>query len=116
MVTIPKPLSIGEETFMRDMKAYKLSPLREYEFHATRKWKFDFAFPEAKLAIEVEGGTKGKSRHTKHKGFSADCEKYNAAAMQGWMVLRYTTDMVTDGKASMDVVDLMRPKPKRAGW
>lgn len=28
----------------------------EYRFHPTRKWRFDFAIPHIKVAIEIEGG------------------------------------------------------------
>jgi hypothetical protein len=31
-----------------------------------------------------------KSRHTSVTGFTNDCEKYNAAQLLGWKVLRYT--------------------------
>ncbi len=69
---------------------------REYRFDPTRKWRFDFAWPEEKVAVELEGmGRKGKGwggsgGHQTVAGFSADCEKYNAAAELGWCVFRYT--------------------------
>lgn len=66
----------------------------EYRFHDTRKWKFDFAHPKAKVAVEIEGGTWGKSRHTTHDGYSRDCEKYNAAQRAGWLVIRLTSTMI----------------------
>ena len=28
---------------------------REFPFHPTREWRFDFAIPQAHVAIEVEG-------------------------------------------------------------
>ena len=66
----------------------------EYAFDANRRWRFDFAVPAIKIAIEYEGimvdATGGKSRHTTADGYTADCEKYNAAAIAGWIVLRYT--------------------------
>jgi very-short-patch-repair endonuclease len=63
-------------------------PVFEYRFHPTRKWRFDIAFPSAKVAVEVEGGVWTKGRHTRPSGFRADMEKYNAAAVLGWRVLR----------------------------
>lgn len=72
---------------------------REVLFHPQRKWRFDFASHRHKLAVEVEGGTWGKSRHTTGTGFEADCEKYCEAACLGWRVLRFTSGMVTSGKA-----------------
>lgn len=77
-------------------------PVREHRFHATRKWRFDFAWPELKIAAEVEGGTwsKGKSRHTTGAGFQADLEKYNAARMDGWMVYQFDSKHIETGFAA----------------
>ena len=74
-------------------------PVTEYQFHPTRKWRFDFAYPDAKVAIEVEGGSFSGGRHTRGAGFEEDCEKYNAAALRGWCVLRVTPRMIEDGRA-----------------
>lgn len=71
-------------------------PVREYRFKPERKWRFDFAWPTAKIAVEIEGGTRHRSRHTSGAGFQADCEKYNEAAFHGWLVLRLTTEMVSE--------------------
>lgn len=59
-----------------------------------KDWRFDFALPEKKIAIELEGGTWTNGRHTRGAGFAADCEKYNAAARFGWRLFRLTTDMI----------------------
>lgn len=70
---------------------------QEYKFHPEKRWKFDFAIPAWKVAIEVEGGTwLPKGRHTTGKGFQKDCEKYNAAAVMGWRILRYTGSMINN--------------------
>jgi very-short-patch-repair endonuclease len=61
--------------------------------------KHQFAWPAAMLAVEVEGGNWVNGRHVRAKGFAADCEKYNAAALGGWRVLRFTPAMVEDGIA-----------------
>ena len=82
------------------MKAAGLpDPEREFRFHAIRRWRFDFAWPDHKVAAEVEGGTWTGGRHTRGKGFEQDCAKYNAAAMLGWTVLRFTSGMVNSGEA-----------------
>ena len=75
------------------------APVREHKFHSDRRWRFDFAWPSVMLAVEVEGGTRSQGRHTRHVGFEQDCEKYNAAALAGWRVLRFTGTMVRDGRA-----------------
>ena len=63
---------------------------QEVRFHPTRKWQFDFALPALKVAIEVEGGVFSGGRHTRGAGYIKDCEKYNAATLMGWSVLRFT--------------------------
>jgi very-short-patch-repair endonuclease len=74
-------------------------PKPEVRFEPTRRWKFDFAWPLEHLAAEVEGGTRVNGRHSRHDGYERDCEKYNHATLLGWRVLRFTTEMVNDGRA-----------------
>lgn len=66
--------------------------VKEYRFHSTRKWRFDYAIPEHKIAIEVEGGVWTGGRQTSPQGFLGDMEKYNTATVMGWRVLRTTPD------------------------
>lgn len=65
---------------------------REVKFAADRKWRFDWAIPAYKIAIEYEGIFSVKSRHTTNAGFTNDTEKYNRAAAKGWKVLRFTAN------------------------
>lgn len=74
-------------------KGVQLVP--EHNFHPTRKWRFDFAIPQARIAFEVEGiKYTGKSRHTTVSGYSGDCEKYNEAMRLGWRPFRFTSQMI----------------------
>lgn len=57
--------------------------VREYRFHPTRRWRFDYAIPAHHIAIEVEGGVWTGGRHTSPKGFLGDIEKYNTATHMG---------------------------------
>lgn len=66
--------------------------VREYRFHPTRRFRFDYALPEYKIAIEIEGGVWIKGRHTRGAGYQRDLIKYNLATTLGWRVLRYTPD------------------------
>jgi len=74
-------------------------PEREFRFHPVRRWRFDFAWPALRLAVEIEGGAWVRGRHTRGPGFSGDCEKYNAATLGGWKILRFTPDAIRDGRA-----------------
>lgn len=97
-MNIPKQLSPGEATFALHCKAYGLDPLREFTFCIGRKWRLDFYFPDHKIAVEVEGGTRMNGRHQRHEGFQNDARKYNEAAAMGIKVFRFTTAMVKSGE------------------
>ena len=72
------------------LKQEKL-PLPEKEFRfCERRWRFDYAWPDKKIACEQEGGIFSGGRHTRGKGFLGDMEKYNEAVLLGWKVLRFT--------------------------
>lgn len=79
-----------------------LELVTEYQFHVKRRWRYDFAIPAIKTAIEYEGVFSTKSRHTSVMGYTGDTEKYNSAVKLGWKVLRYTAknsgNMLTDLK------------------
>lgn len=79
------------------------SPETEYRFHPTRKFRFDYAWPDAKVALEVEGGVWTGGRHTRAAGFLKDVEKYNRAAAMGWRVLRCTPATLLS-RATIDAV------------
>lgn len=74
------------------LKGAKL--MREYRFHDTRRWRFDFAHEASKVAIELEGGIWTGGAHTRGGHFISDCTKYNAATAAGWRVFRLTGDMI----------------------
>jgi hypothetical protein len=63
-------------------------PLTEQRFHSTRRWRFDYAWIEYRVALEVEGGVWIGGRHTTGAGFVKDMEKYNEAACMGWRIIR----------------------------
>jgi len=69
-------------------------PEKEYKFHKTRRWRIDFAWPDIKLAIEIEGGIFTKGRHTRATGFLGDIVKYNSLQESGWALLRYPPNAI----------------------
>ena len=92
---------------------FAASPFYEYRFAAVhvglgngvreklkraglKDWRFDVAFPDLKTAVALEGGTFVKGRHVRGRGYSGDCAKYNAAQELGWVILRFTTDMLDE--------------------
>ena len=71
--------------------------LTEYRFCEERRWRFDFALPQHKVAIEIEGAIWRQGRHTRGSGYTKDLEKYNTATLLGWRVFRFTPDMIKQG-------------------
>jgi very-short-patch-repair endonuclease len=64
---------------------------RELKFSPDRKFRFDWAVPAFKIAIEYEGGIfMEKSGHNTGTHFTKDTDKYNLAQQLGWKVLRFT--------------------------
>lgn len=81
----------NEDMFTRLCKAeFRADCVKEYRFHATRQWRFDYALPTYRIALEVEGGVWTGGRHTLPVGFLRDMEKYNTATLMGWRVFRCT--------------------------
>lgn len=74
-------------------------PWLEFRFHDKRKWRYDVAFPDEKVAAEIDGAVWTQGRHTRGSGYVKDMEKLNAAAELGWRVFRYTPQMVESGEA-----------------
>jgi hypothetical protein len=92
------------EILLTEMKQAKLpSPELEHKFHPTRKWRFDIAFPDQKVAVEVHGAVYANGRLTRGHGFENDREKMNEAQIMGWVCLEYSTGQVMDGVPILDL-------------
>lgn len=78
-------------------------PSVEHRVCDSRRFRFDFAWPDERVALEVEGGAWTGGRHTRGIGFIRDMEKYNLAACLGWRVLR----CVPSDLCTMDTVRMI---------
>lgn len=67
-------------------------PCFEYQFHPVRKWRFDLAWPEKRVAIEVQGGIWMQGRHVQPAALIREYEKLNSAAIHGWRLLYILPD------------------------
>lgn len=83
-------------------------PVYEHRFAPPRRFRFDMCYPPLMLGIEVEGATWAHGRHTRGAGYEKDTEKYNLAVLLGWRVLRFTGDMVKDGRALATIEQALR--------
>lgn len=115
-------LSEGERLFnhyWRVLAPDRPAPVNGHRFHPTRNWEFDCAWPDVKLAVEIEGGNFSGGRHTRGIGYQNDCEKYNAALSLGWRVYRYTPAMLRDDPSTcvlqvMSALDETSPSLREA--
>lgn len=108
------------------------TPIRELLFIPGRRFRLDFAWPESRVGVELEGATLGRpvkchkcgtlararkgdgslggqlrvgGAHSTGEGVQRDCQKNNLALSQGWAILRFTSkDVKERGKACVDQV------------
>jgi very-short-patch-repair endonuclease len=99
--------SLAEEYLARSLAETRGLPafVREYRFHPDRLWRFDFAFPGQRVAVEIDG----RGRHQTVDGVRKDCEKLNEAARLGWRVLRFpATDRMRAREWALFIRDVVR--------
>lgn len=98
----------GEVVFMQGEVVARHAKARKLKTRGRApEWRFDFAWPEHRIAVEVEGVTvvrAGKmfligGRHGTIDGFTEDCEKYAWAVVNGWRLMRFTQGQVKAGVA-----------------
>jgi very-short-patch-repair endonuclease len=85
--------------FLTQLRQLSIGWTGEHRFHPTRKWRLDFARPDIRLAIEIDGGVWTQGRHSGGQGQIDDMEKGNAAVAEGWQVLHFTPQQVRNGEA-----------------
>lgn len=95
--------SIGESLLATQLKALRIAFEQEFKFHPKRKWRADFHLVEKMILVEVEGGIWSGGRHTRGKGYLGDMEKYNAATVMGYRVIRFSTEQVKSGLAIQQI-------------
>lgn len=89
-----------EDELVWQVKAAKLpAPVRELAPITGRRFRFDLAWPDRKLACEVQGGVWTLGRHTRGAGAESDAEKLTLAALAGWRCLVVTAKHIRSGQA-----------------
>lgn len=72
-----------------------------YRWHSVREWRWDVAFIDEKIAIEIDGVRRdGKGDHQTEKGMTNDYQKVAEGVLWGWTILRFTRTMVASGEAA----------------
>ena len=94
-----------EELFALQVKLAGLpEPVRQYpagkvDASTTRKFRYDFAWPEAHILVEINGGTYAHMGHSTGSGIARDYEKSNLAMLAGWRTFVFDRRMVEAGTA-----------------
>lgn len=120
--------STPEELFASQCRMFRLPPFEQQLLFAKEKlgrlWRFDFAWPQYKLAVEINGvnvqnvRVNGKprlvvlGRHASIEGLRSEYEKMRAAANLGWSVLPF---LQSDVKPQHAITETMRELAAR-GW
>lgn len=95
------PLERAFFTYWQRLAPAAPKPVHEYRFHPTRRWRLDFAWPQQRVAVEIQGGTYVKGRHVRGGGYRRDAEKLNALQSMGWRVFYVTAGMLREDPAAV---------------
>lgn len=97
------------------------APVPEHQFALPRRFAFDWAWPAAKVALEIEGGLFGIGKpcpvcrrrkvagHSSVERIKTDVEKYNLAALAGWRVIRALPEQVESGEVMATLRQALNP-------
>ena len=76
------------KTFLAALHSAQIPiPIPEFKFHPIRRWRFDYAWPAAMVALEVQGGIWTGGRHSRGAAMVKEWEKLNMAAVMGWRLI-----------------------------
>lgn len=117
--------SMAEERLSLQLLSYpNLRVVRQLHFAKSmkRRWRFDFAFPDFKVAVELDGVVMKRingtwltmGRHADVKGMRADNQKGVAAIMCGWSVLHFLQDEVKPRRAINTTLRVLAQRGWRA--
>lgn len=98
----PSNKSALEQDLEIQLKAAKIQVVGQHRPVQERKWTLDFAIPERKLGIEVQGGV-----HRIRDKFRRDIEKRAELMLAGWRILEVDGDSIKDGRAFLWVERLI---------
>lgn len=82
-------------------------PEREYRITPGRRWRWDMAWPGPAVALDIQGGIWSGGAHVRGSGYTNDCQKANAAEMEGWVILHFTREMIESGEAVKTLTEVL---------
>lgn len=76
-----------------------------------RRFRFDFAHTDAKVAVEIHGAIWGrKSAHNSGTGIERDHEKQCLSALAGWVVFPVTERTMSDMSLVDGIAEMIRQR------
>jgi hypothetical protein len=107
----------AEQVWTAGEQAFDLQSNDPYHtlIHKSRKSRSraDFAWPAERVAVEIQGGTWNGGRHTSGKGYESDSRKSNAALLDDWILLRFTSNMLKGDPSEALTVTLAALEKRR---
>lgn len=76
-------------------------PEKNYRFLPNRKLELDRAWPEYRVAVELQGGTWIGGAHVRGGRYRTDCMKLALAQLAGWMLFWVPTDWLEEDPVSV---------------
>lgn len=108
--------SLAEAVLLNRIRELHLpEPQTQVQLISWRKYRYDFAWPEYKIAVELQGGVHGnesRGRHTRGAGYEEDCTKLALAQIAGYACLYLTPGMVDKGTGGMLLLEMFKAR----GW
>ena len=80
-------------------------PERQYKFHPTRKYRADFAFPQYKVLVEIQGGSYTRGAHHTPKGYSQNCLRQIEATILGWRMIYFDTILMKNPNRCVELTE-----------
>jgi very-short-patch-repair endonuclease len=76
----------------------------------SKRYRADFAHPETRIIIEVQGGTWNRGRHVQATGYARDARKFNLCQLSDWQVFLLVTETAMDKTVLQEIAEHIRRK------
>jgi hypothetical protein len=80
------------------------APIVELRHIPGRRFRLDYAWPDHRIGLEVQGGIWTRGKHSRGAGQKIDMEKNNLGILNGWRVFQ-----CPPGHEANTIVDFIKP-------